>query len=82
MDLDHTKSDINKVHCGIPPGSVMGPLIFNIFLNDIVNASSIFDLIMYADDTTLMSTLETFGNRKNTMDIENNINTEISKITT
>ena len=65
VDLDHTKSDINEVHCGIPQGSVMGPLLFNIFINDIVNASSVFDLIMYADDTTLMSTLEIFGNRKN-----------------
>ena len=65
VDLDHTKSDINEVYCGIPQGSVVGPLLFNIFINDIVNASSLFDLIMYADDTTLMSTLETFGNIKN-----------------
>ena len=41
----------------------MGPVLFNIFINDIVNASSVFDLIMYADDTTLMSSLETFVNR-------------------
>ena len=82
VDLDHTKSDINEVHCGIPQGSVVGPLLFNIFLKDIVNASSVFDVIMYADDTTLISTLETLGNRKTPINIENNINTEISKITT
>ena len=64
VDLDHPKSDINEVYCGIPQGSVMGPLLFNICINDIVKASSIFDLIMNADDTTLISTLETFGNRK------------------
>ena len=57
----------------------MGPLLFNIFINYIVNASSVFDLIMYADDTTLMSSLEIFVNRKNPINIENNINTEISK---
>ena len=37
---------------------------------------------MYADDTTLISSLETFPDRKNSKYSENNINTEISKITT
>ena len=54
LDLDDTQSDINEVHCGIPQGSVMGPLLFNIFINDIVEASSPFDIIMYVDDTTLV----------------------------
>ena len=64
VDLDHTKSNIHEVYCRILQGLVMGPLIFHIFINDIVEAISLFDLIMYADDTTLVSTLETFGNRK------------------
>ena len=38
------------------------------------------DLIMYADDTTLISTLETFGNTNRPTEIENNISNEISKI--
>ena len=54
----------------------------NSFINDIVDASSLFDLIMHADDTTLISTLKTFGNRKTPINIGNIINTEISKITT
>ena len=37
---------------------------------------------MYADDTTLISTLETFGNTNSPTEIENNISNEISKITT
>ena len=37
---------------------------------------------MYADDTTLISTLETFGNTNRPTEIENNISNEISKITT
>ena len=70
VDLDCTRSDIREVHCGVPQGSVMGPLLFNIFINDITEVNSRFDFIMYADD------------RNNPKYIENNINTEISKITT
>ena len=71
-----------NIYIGISQGSVMGPLLFNILINDIVEESSLFDLIMYADDTTLISTLETFGIRKKNTNIENNMNTEISNITT
>ena len=80
--LDCTRSDIREVHCGVPQGSVIGPFLFNIFINDITEVNSRFDFIMYADDTTLISSLETFGDRKKTKYIENNNNTEISQITT
>ena len=66
----------------IPQGSVMGPLLFNIIINDLKFTTSKFDLVMYADDTTLFSTLENFGDRNNAREIEQNINKEISKITT
>ena len=60
----------------------MGPLLFNIVINDLKSATSKFDLLMYADDTTLVSTLENFGDRNNAEEIEQNINKEIYKITT
>ena len=60
----------------------MGPLLFNIVINDLNAATKKIDLIMYADDTTLISTLETFGNTNRPTEIENNISDEISKITT
>ena len=37
---------------------------------------------MYADDTTLVSTLDNFGDRNNAKEIEQNIKKEIYKITT
>ena len=59
----------------------MGPLLFNILINDLNAAAKKSDQIMYADDTTLVSTLETFGNTNRPTEIVNNISYEISKIT-
>ena len=82
VQLGNTKSQLHGISRGIPQGSVMGPLLFNIVINDLNAATKKFDLIMYADDTTLISTLETFGNTNRPTEIENNISDEISKITT
>ena len=48
----------------------MGPLIFKFFINDNVEVNSLFELIMYANDTTIVSTLDTFGNRNISKHIE------------
>ena len=61
VQIDHVKSCSHPVSCGIPQGSVLGLLLFNILINDIPKATSKFNVIMYADDTTLVSHLEYFG---------------------
>ena len=74
------KSSKHSTTCGIPQGSVLGPLLFNILINDITQASTKFDSIMYADDTTLTSTLENFGGVNDVASLERELNQEITKV--
>ena len=66
------------VRTAVPQGSVLGPLVFNIFINDIIHASELLNFILYADDTTLNSTLDLHGTT--TDEIESSIVNELQKI--
>ena len=63
---------------GVQQGSLIGPLFFNVVINDIIKSSSIFFYILYADDTTLNYTLDNFDT--NAVDIEKSIITKLQNI--
>ena len=78
VELNGIRSSHLLITTGVPQGSILGPLLFIIYMNDIANASSLFYPILYADDTTLSATLKTFNLNNNA--IASNINVELDKI--
>ena len=46
-------SDVKQVLCGVPQGSILGPKVFILYINDICNISSVLNLILYPDDTNI-----------------------------
>ena len=51
--FNNTSSSFKQVHHGVPQGSILGPLLFLIYVNDMVRISSNVKFLLFADDTTL-----------------------------
>ena len=49
------ESDRGEVICGVPQGSVLGPLFFLLYVNDMVAACRELDLVLFADDTSIFA---------------------------
>ena len=74
VDYNGSKSRTNSVSLGAPQGSILGPLPFLIYINDLPKVSHVFSMLMYADDTSLYCNLD-----DSTSEIL--LNNELTKIT-
>ena len=78
VQFENSDSSLLEVKTGIPQGSILGPLFFSILINDLVNCSTKFQFLMYADDTTIYFNLNDFP----PINREIEINSELEKVNT
>ena len=71
------KSNFTNTTTGIQQGSILGPLLFSIYINDLITVSEKFNFLMYADDTTLYFNVKLFTQNK----FENECKLELTKLT-
>lgn len=74
VDIDGVPSGLLPVNTGVPQGSILGPLLFNLYINDMHRCSSNLSFIHFADDTTI------FVRGDNLVAVTDSLNSELNSV--
>ena len=72
--LNDCKSTPRSLECGVPQGSLLGPLLFLCYINDFSNSSSVLSFMLFADDSSV------FYSHRNPQILLDTINAELIHI--
>ena len=70
VELDGVSSNPLNITCGVPQGSILGPMLFLLYINDLHLCTKILKFFLFADDTTIVCTSNNLNKLISTMNSE------------